>query len=153
MNILEELMKPPLNFPLLWLIFFLIMAVAEMLTPFFGLILVGASGVVAAAVAGMGQSFLVQVIVFVIACAFSMVLVRPKIIRKLHSTAHVPGRTESLFGKSGEVTQGIESAGGQGRVTVEGQDWAAASDKPLALGSKIKVVGADGIVLKVAEKS
>jgi membrane protein implicated in regulation of membrane protease activity len=152
-NILESLTHPPLNFPMLWLIFFMVMAVAEIFTPFFGLCLVGGCGLIAAVVAGMGFSFVVQVVVFGGSCLMTLLLLRPKILKKLHSSAHVPGRTESLHGHVGEVTHVIEPGTTSGRVTVSGQDWAAQSEQALPVGAKIRVVGADGIVLKVIRVS
>ena len=38
---------------------------------------------------------------------------------------------------------------GTGRVNVGGEDWAARSAEPIPTGTKIRVVGADGIVLEV----
>src|ERR1700722_10381656 len=104
-NIILSLTTPTVNFTLLWLIFFMVMALAEMLTPFFGLILVGAAGVVAAAFAAGGCSFIIQLVAFGVACVLSLVLLRPRILRKLHTGAHIPTRTEGLLGKEGEVTQ------------------------------------------------
>jgi membrane protein implicated in regulation of membrane protease activity len=36
-----------------------------------------------------------------------------------------------------------------GRVNVGGEDWAARAREPIATGVKVRVVGADGIVLEV----
>jgi membrane protein implicated in regulation of membrane protease activity len=47
------------------------------------------------------------------------------------------------------VTEDIESTIGRGRVNVGGQDWAARAAAPIPMGTPIKVVGADGIVLEV----
>jgi membrane protein implicated in regulation of membrane protease activity len=47
------------------------------------------------------------------------------------------------------VTDDIDPTRGTGRVNVGGQDWAARSPDPLALGTKVRVVGANGIVLEV----
>ena len=38
---------------------------------------------------------------------------------------------------------------GTGRVNVAGQDWAARSEEPVATGTRVRVVAADGIVLEV----
>ena len=61
----------------------------------------------------------------------------------------MPSRTEPLIGRHGLVTTDIDPTLGTGRVTVGGEDWAARSADPIAAGTKIKVVGADGIVLEV----
>jgi membrane-bound serine protease (ClpP class) len=61
----------------------------------------------------------------------------------------VPSRTESLVGKDGVVTHDIEPTVGAGRVNVGGEDWAARAATPIPAGTRIRVVGADGIVLEV----
>ena len=38
---------------------------------------------------------------------------------------------------------------GTGRVNVGGEDWAARCTEPIPPGTKVRVVGADGIVLEV----
>ena len=48
-----------------------------------------------------------------------------------------------------QVTHDIDPTLGTGRVNVGGEDWAARSAEPIAAGTKIRVVGADGIVLEV----
>ena len=61
----------------------------------------------------------------------------------------VPARTATLIGRQGVVTQDIDRTTGTGRVNVGGEDWAARSNEPIAAGAKVRVVGADGIVLEV----
>ena len=69
-----------------------------------------------------------------------------------------PGRGESgLFAGAGEllmrrpgiVTHDIDPTLGTGRINVGGEDWAARSAEPLPVGTRIRVVAADGIVLEV----
>jgi len=61
----------------------------------------------------------------------------------------VPSRTDPLVGKQGVVTHDIDTTLGSGRVNVGGEDWAARAKEPIAVGVKVRVVGADGIVLEV----
>jgi membrane-bound serine protease (ClpP class) len=53
---------------------------------------------------------------------------------------------EALIGADGEA---VSWQDGQGRVRVLGEIWLARSDRPLAAGSRVKVVGRDGLVLRV----
>ena len=117
------------------------------------MVLVGACGLIAGVFAALSFSVITQVSVFAISCLITLLLLRPKILKKLHSNAHIPGRTESLHGHVGEVTHVIERGTTSGRVTVSGQDWAAQSEHPLPVGAKIRVIGADGIVLKVTKEN
>ena len=62
----------------------------------------------------------------------------------------VPSRTEPLVGRHGQSSRTTSTRrSAPGRVNVGGEDWAARSAEPIAAGTKIRVVGADGIVLEV----
>ena len=54
-----------------------------------------------------------------------------------------------LIGRQGIVTHDIDPVVGSGRVNVGGEDWAAKSPEAIAMGTTIRVVAADGIVLEV----
>jgi membrane-bound serine protease (ClpP class) len=53
---------------------------------------------------------------------------------------------EALLGSEGET---LSWQGREGRVRVSGEIWQARADAPLAAGSRVKVVGRDGLVLRV----
>jgi membrane-bound serine protease (ClpP class) len=53
---------------------------------------------------------------------------------------------EALIGATGET---LSWQGDEGRIRVEGEIWRARADTPLPSGSRVKVVGRDGLVLVV----
>jgi membrane-bound serine protease (ClpP class) len=53
---------------------------------------------------------------------------------------------EALLGSEGETLSWRDR---EGRVRVKGEIWQARADAPLAAGSRVKVVGRDGLVLRV----
>jgi len=53
---------------------------------------------------------------------------------------------EALIGAAGEA---IAWQDGDGRVRVNGEVWLARSDAPLAAGSRVKIIGREGLVLRV----
>jgi membrane-bound serine protease (ClpP class) len=55
---------------------------------------------------------------------------------------------EALIGAEGET---VSWQGGEGRVRVKGEIWLARSSAPLAAGSRVKIVGRDGLVLRVED--
>jgi membrane-bound serine protease (ClpP class) len=55
---------------------------------------------------------------------------------------------EALIGAEGEA---VSWQGGEGRVRVKGEIWLARSDASLAAGSRVKVVGRNGLVLRVED--
>jgi membrane-bound serine protease (ClpP class) len=53
---------------------------------------------------------------------------------------------DGLIGEIGEVRQDIDP---EGRVFVHGELWRATADEPIRTGTKVKVVAAEGLILKV----
>ena len=131
-----------------WLVLAFISFVVEVSIPHFGFAFVGAGALVAAAAAFFGFSIPVQLGAFIVVVLGSLVLLRSAMLTRLGGKG-VPSRTESLIGRNGIVTADIDPRIGAGRVNVGGEDWAARSVAALAAGTKIRVIGADGIVLEV----
>jgi membrane protein implicated in regulation of membrane protease activity len=136
------------NPALAWLALAILAAIIEVSIPHFGVVFVSVGAAAAAAVAAIGLGFSTQVVVFILALGLSLGLLRPRLVRQLGARG-VPSRTDTLIGREGVVTQGIESSVGAGRVNVGGEDWAARAATPLPIGTRIRVVAADGIVLEV----
>ena len=134
---------------LVWVALAILAAIIEVSVPHFGSIFVSVGAVVAAAVAVLGYGVTTQVLVFVAAIGLSLALLRSRLARQLNSRG-VPSRTDVLIGKEGLVTQAIDARLGTGRVIVAGEDWAARAATPLPAGTRVRVRGADGIVLEVA---
>jgi membrane protein implicated in regulation of membrane protease activity len=133
-----------------WLVVAIVAAIIEVSIPTFGVIFVSLAAVIAAAAAWLGLGFIPQMLLFVVALALSLALLRPRVMAQL-SGRGVPSRIEPLIGKEGVVTHDIETTVGAGRVNVGGEDWAARAKAPLAAGTRVKVIGADGIVLEVTK--
>jgi len=132
-----------------WALLAIIAAVAEMLTPHFGVIFVTLGAAAAALISSLGAGVAWQLLTFAIVVTVSVLLLRPQMLGWLMSPPGVPSRTDTLIGKQGQVTETINPTLGTGRVTVGGEDWAARSTSGVASGVEIRVVGADGIVLEV----
>jgi len=132
----------------IWVTVALVAAVIEISVPHFGIIFVSLGAAAAATAAYLSLGLIPQLALFIVVVAFSFLVIRPRMVSGMGSVG-VPGRTESLVGREGVVTLDIDSSVGAGRVNVGGQDWAARAAAPLAAGTRIKVAGADGIVLEV----
>lgn len=133
---------------ILWVVVAVVSAIIEISIPHFGVIFVSLGAVAAAVAAGAGGGTPLQLIVFVIVLGASWAIIRPRLIGKA-DTPGVPSRTEVLLQRDGVVTHDIDPVLGAGRVNVGGEDWAARCKTPLPIGTRIRVVGADGIVLEV----
>jgi membrane protein implicated in regulation of membrane protease activity len=133
---------------LLWLAVAFIASVLEVSIPHFGSAFVGAGAIAAAAAAFLGFGLSVQLTTFIVVMVVSLVTLRSRLLGRIGGPG-VPSRTAPLVGRPGLVTHDIEPLLGSGRVTVGGEDWAARSTDSIPAGTKITVVGADGIVLEV----
>ena len=133
---------------ILWVAVAVVSAIIEISIPHFGVIFVSLGALAAAVAAGFGSGAPLQLIVFVIVLGVSWALIRPRLIGTTVAPG-VPSRTEALLQREGVVTHDIDPVLGAGRVTVSGEDWAARSKTPLPIGTRIRVIGADGIVLEV----
>jgi len=134
---------------LVWLVVALIAAIIEVSIPHFGFGFVSIGAIAAAAMAYVGYGVTPQMAVFVAVLSVSLLLLRSRLIGRLFSGRGVPSRTDTVIGRHGVVTNEIDPTLGGGRVNVGGEDWAARAHEVIATGTKVRVVGADGIVLEV----
>jgi len=133
---------------LTWLSLAFIGAIVEVSIPHFGFAFVSAGAIAAAAAAYLGFGVVTQVGTFVVVMGVSLIGLRSRLVGYLGGQG-VPSRTDPLIGRHGVVTHDIDSTLGTGRVNVGGEDWAARSPESIPPGTKVRVVGADGIVLEV----
>jgi len=136
---------------LAWLALALVAAIVEVSIPHFGFAFVSVGAVAAAGAAYFGIPIVPQIGIFVVVLAVSLLALRSKLVGYLGGRG-VPSRTQPLIGRHGVVTHDIDAIVGAGRVNVGGEDWAASASEPIASGVKVRVVGADGIVLEVTRE-
>jgi membrane protein implicated in regulation of membrane protease activity len=134
---------------LVWLAVALIAAIIEVSIPHFGFGFVSIGAVAAAGLAFVGYSVTVQMAVFVAVLSVSLLLLRSRLLGRLMGGRGLPSRTDAMIGRHGVVTHDIDATLGGGRVNVGGEDWAARSSDVIGSGTRVRVVGADGIVLEV----
>jgi membrane protein implicated in regulation of membrane protease activity len=135
---------------LVWVALAILAAIIEVSIPHFGVIFVSVGAIAGAITSALGYGLTAQVIVFIAAMGLSLGLLRPRLVKQLGARG-VPSRTDTLIGKEGVVTHELDPRLGGGRVTVAGEDWAARAASPLPIGTRIRVVRADGIVLEVTQ--
>jgi membrane protein implicated in regulation of membrane protease activity len=133
---------------LAWLAVATIAAILEVSVPHFGSAFVSAGAVAAAIAAYLGFSVTAQFAAFVVVLTASIALLRTRILERIGGPG-VPSRTAPLIGRHGIVTHDVDPTVGTGRVNVGGEDWAARSGETITMGTKVRVVSADGIVLEV----
>jgi len=132
----------------IWLGLAVVSIAVEVVSVHFGSIFIAFGALVAAVAAGIGLGVPLQAVAFVGSAFLSLAVLRPTLVSKIQSRG-VPSRTDMLIGKQGIVTAAIDPALGSGRLTVNGEDWAARASQPIAAGTSVRVEWADGIVLHV----
>ena len=133
---------------LAWLAVAFVSGVIEVAVPHFGSAFVCFGAVAAAAAAFFGLGVPMQFGTFIFVMTVSLAGLRSRLIKRVGGKG-VPSRTEPLIGKPGVVTHDVDPALGRGRVNVGGEDWAARAVEPIAAGTTVRVIGADGIVLEI----
>jgi membrane protein implicated in regulation of membrane protease activity len=133
---------------MVWVMIAIVSAIIEVSIPHFGMIFASLGAVAAAAAAALGFGLSLQIVAFIVVLGGSLAILRRRLMGHTGAPG-VPSRTEALLGHEGIVTNDIDVTLGTGRVNVGGQDWAARSAAPIAIGTRVQVTGADGIVLEV----
>jgi membrane protein implicated in regulation of membrane protease activity len=133
---------------LAWVTLGIVAAIVEVSIPHFGIAFVGVAAIAAAFVAYFDFTLVAQLATFVVVLGVSLVFLRPRLLKRLDAPG-VPSRTAALIGRDAVVTHDIEQIVGAGRVNVGGQDWAARASQPIPAGTRVRIIGADGIVLEV----
>lgn len=131
-----------------WLISAGLFFVIEILTVGFLIFWLGIAALITMLVSLIINNIAVQTAVFVIASAILIPCTR-KLSEKITSkTQNLPTNVYRLIGKEGWVIEDIQLAK-TGKVKVSGQIWSAVADVDIERGVKIKVLGVDGVKLKV----
>jgi len=138
----------PEYLPWLWVALIVVFGIAESVT--FQLIscwfCVG--GLAALAADFFGASFGVQAVVFVIVSAVTLALAQLLFRKKLKPRA-VATNANMVLGREGTVLRELVP-GEVGRVKIDGQDWSARCDTPLAVGERCTVLSLSGVTLTVS---
>ena len=128
-----------------WLIAAGVLAVAEYFTLTLALGLLAAAALVAAVVAGLGGTLLVQVLAFAITAALGLLVVRPIARRQMTRTPLVREGSYALIGKKAVVIE--EVTGTQGLIKLAGEVWSARAldeDQVIPPGTPVDVMEIEG---------
>ncbi len=136
---------------IVWLIITFITAIAEILSPTFGLIFVSGASLVTMVSSLFGAHWLFQIIFFGVVLILCLIFLRPRLNKKFGSASTPLNRVDRLIGLKGLVTESIDPIRATGRVLVHGEDWAARSGDPIPVGTEVIIDGSEGIVLTVSQ--
>ena len=136
---------------LLWLLVAVGLAVAEVFTGTFVLIMLAAGGLAAAATAALGGEIWAQGLVFAIVSALALVVVRPAIRRHLDTSG--PDAQIGLAAIEGSTCVVLEHVDADhGLVKIEGETWRARSydgTQEFEPGERVRVIEVKGATAMV----
>lgn len=135
----------------LWAIISIICLILELSSGDFFIMCFSIGAFISIIAALCGMSFTAQIIVFAIASALCLWLVRPVALKYLHRNKDErPSNADALIGRVGRVSETIE-ANGYGRVAIDGDDWKATGEGGVAIGkgARVQVTALDSIIVTV----
>lgn len=107
---------------LVWLIFAVVLGIAEIFTLTAALGMLGAAALLTAGSAAIGLPVPAQLVVFAAAAAVGVLVVRPIAHRHMQPQLQSFG-VDALIGKSAFVVQEVTGRGG--RIRIDGEEWTA----------------------------
>jgi membrane protein implicated in regulation of membrane protease activity len=108
---------------LLWLIFAVVLGLAELFTLTAALGLLGGAALITAGFAAIGLPLPAQLVVFAIASTLGILLIRPAAYRHMNRPQLHRFGVDALVGKPAYVIQDVTGLGG--RVRIGGEEWTA----------------------------
>lgn len=130
---------------LLWLVVAVALGIAEVFTLTLAFGIFSGAALLAAVAAGVGASWVVQLLTFTVASALGLLVIRP--IARQHARQPPLSRdgTDALVGKAATVLEEVTDA--QGLVRLSGETWSARSlDEQLVIpvGATVDVMEIQG---------
>lgn len=139
---------------MIWLVVAVVLAVGEISSPSFylGPFAIGAFAAAAVALAGAGA--IAAWVIFGVATAASLAIIRPIARRHLRQPAHLRTGTAALVGRRAIVLEEIANGQDTGSVKLEGEVWTARAfddDQVFEPGRRVAVIEIRGATALVTE--
>lgn len=132
-----------------WLIIAGLCLVIEIYTVGFFIFWFGIGALFALLVSFLTNNLFIQIGVFLVSSSLLVISTKPLMKKFTKNEKTVPTNFFSLSGKQGIVTKKIDSDNSTGQVKVKGELWSAISEKDIEKDAKVKILGVDGVKLKV----
>lgn len=135
-----------------WMVAAGLLAVGEILSLSFFLGPIAVAAVLAAIAALLGAGTAVQLVVFTIASAASLLVLRPVARRHLRTPAQLRTGTAALIGQRAVVLERVDGDGGS--VKLAGEVWSARAfdeDEVIEPGARVQVIQIEGATALVTD--
>ncbi|MEE0883649.1 MAG: NfeD family protein [Faecalimonas sp.] len=137
-----------------WLILFVVLLIIEIFTMGLTTVWFAGGALVAFILAFAGLGLPVQIIVFLLVSILLLVLTRPIAI-KFFNQERQKTNADRLIGQRAVVLETIDTLHGTGRVEVNGMEWSAKVEDPIAVieaGTVVSIEGIQGVKLIVKKE-
>ena len=140
-----------MNMTIFWLIAFILFVVGEAVTVGLVSIWFAVGSLGALLTAALGGGLWLQIAVFLILSALSLMLLKP--LSRKWMAGHKAARTNAdrVIGETALVTEDIDNTMATGQVQVDGQIWTTRSAHGVVIpaGSRVKVLSIQGVKVMV----
>ena len=136
----------------IWMIAAGVLAVGEIISLSFFLGPIAVAAAVAGVAAMIGAGLALQIVVFILASAASIGLLRPIARRHLRTPAQLRTGTAALVGEQAVVLERVDRDGGQ--IKLAGEVWTARAfdeDEVLEPGARVQVMQIQGATALVSD--
>ena len=140
--------------PLIWLGILALLLVVEAITAGLTTIWFAGGALIAAIAAALSLPLWLQILLFLAVSLVLLYLTRPVAV-KYFNKDRVRTNVESLVGQEAIVVSEIDNLEQAGRVTLQGKEWTARTEKngvKIPVGSVVIVKSIDGVKLIVEER-
>jgi membrane protein implicated in regulation of membrane protease activity len=135
-----------INMTIFWLIMLFVFIIFEALTVHLVSIWFAFGSLCALISSVLGAEIWLQVILFIVFSAVSLILTRP-LVKKYILPKRVATNYEQAIGKTAIVTEQIDNVAAKGAVKINGTEWTARSSdgSVIGIGSEVTVVSIEGV--------
>ena len=132
-----------------WAVIAVICLILELSSGDFFIICFSIGAVFAIIGAIVGLNVYWQIFIFAVFSLLSVLFVRPVALRWLHKNdPNKASNADALLGRTGRVTEEIKD-GNSGYVQIDGDMWKAVSQKDIAVGETVRVIGRKSTIITV----
>ncbi len=139
--------------PFYWLVALAVLLVIEIITLGLTTIWFAGGALVAFVLALFGVPWLVQIAVFLVVSILLLIFTRPAIEKKINKD-RIKTNVNSIAGKEGKVTEGIDNFNQKGTIVLNGLEWTARSSKDdviIPAGARVIVDEVKGVKVFVSQ--
>ncbi|MDL2276437.1 NfeD family protein [Breznakia sp. OttesenSCG-928-G09] len=136
-----------------WIILFFVICAFEVATQQLVAIWFASASLICVFLSYLGVDFSIQLIVFIIVSIATLVILRPYAMKRLN-TSTVSTNANEIIGKTAIVINDFDPLTKEGRVMIEGMDWAAKTndDSELQKGNEVIVKQIEGVKVIVTRE-